>query len=260
MDYEFTTPPPITEEEALGQVAAMGLDRDAVGGDTLRDQTVADGAAPAEPPAPEPAAAAPPEPPPAEEPVPEGKRKCAGCGEILYATETRCWRCGLETAPPAAQTSAAPGAATYAAVPRLEFNRQAVVRNLPIFWISDADADNTLDPDELAVTWGPGNASLDRYVQNGSFTPEFAAAYALIAQPVSLDGFAAAEKTRRQAVLEELNQGRPTLVRTTLADPRDAALRDEAVAVSRDFTLDANARAFEQLCYEVVALKKERSG
>ena len=64
--------------------------------------------APAEPPAPEPAAAAPPEPPPAEEPVPEGKRKCSGCGEILYATETRCWRCGLETAPPVATAPAAP--------------------------------------------------------------------------------------------------------------------------------------------------------
>ena len=122
---------------------------------------------------------------------------------------------------PAATTH---GAATYAAVPRLEFNRQAVVRNLPLFWVRDADADNTLDPDELAVTWGPGNASLGRYVKDGSFTPEFAAAYALIAQPVSLDGLAAAEKTRRQAVLEELGQGRPTLVRTTLTDPRDVQL------------------------------------
>ena len=121
-------------------------------------------------------------------------------------------------------TATAHGAATYAAVPRLEFNRQAVVRDLPLFWVSDADADGTLDPEELAVTWGPGDANLGRYVKDGSFTPEFAAAYALIAQPVSLDGLAAAEKTRRQAVLEELGQGRPTLVRTTLTDPRDVQL------------------------------------
>ena len=114
-----------------------------------------------------------------------------------------------ESTAPAAQASAADGAATYAAVPRLEFNRQAVVRDLPLFWVRDADADSTLDPDELAVTWGPGNASLGRYVKDGSFTPEFAAAYALIAQPVSLDGLAAAEKTRRQAVLEELGPGPP---------------------------------------------------
>jgi hypothetical protein len=119
---------------------------------------------------------------------------------------------------------AAHDAATYAAVPRLQFNRQAVVRNLPLFWVRDADADNALDPDELAVTWGAGNASLGRYVKDGRFTPEFAAAYALIAQPVSLDGLPAAEKTRRQLVMEELAQGRPTLVQTTLADPRDVQI------------------------------------
>ena len=138
---------------------------------------------------------------------------------VLLANAASAAESTSATAAPAATTH---GAATYAAVPRLEFNRQAVVRDLPLFWVRDADADNTLDPDELAVTWGPGNASLGRYVKDGGFTPEFAAAYALIAQPVSLDGLAAAEKTRRQAVLEELNQGRPTLVRTTLADPRDA--------------------------------------
>jgi hypothetical protein len=129
-----------------------------------------------------------------------------------------------ESTATAAPTATAPGPATYAAVPRLEFNRQAVARNLPLFWIRDADADSTLDPDELAVTWGPGDARLDRYVKNGNFTPEFAAAYALIAQPVSLEGLAAIEKTRRQSVLKELGQGRPTLVRTTLADPRDVQL------------------------------------
>lgn len=52
--------------------------------------------APAAPPAPEAAAPAPSEPPAAEQSVPEGKRKCPSCGEILYDTETRCWRCGHE--------------------------------------------------------------------------------------------------------------------------------------------------------------------
>jgi len=146
--------------------------------------------------------------------------------------------CSRETAPATAPASAAPGAATYAAVPRLQFNQQAVVRNLPLFWVSDADADGALDPDELAVTWGPGDARLGRYVEDGSFTPEFATAYALIAQPVSLEGLAADEKTRRQAVLEELGQGRPTLVRTTLADPRDAKLVGH---------LEATARIIERL-------------
>ena len=143
-----------------------------------------------------------------------------------------------ESTAAAAPAATADGAATYAAVPRLEFNRQAVVRDLPLFWVRDADADSTLDPDELAVTWGPGNASLDRYVKDGSFTPEFAAAYALIAKPVSLDGLAAAENTRRQAVLEELGQGRPTLVRTTLTDSRDAQLVGH---------LESTARIIERL-------------
>jgi hypothetical protein len=129
-----------------------------------------------------------------------------------------------QTTPATASAATPNGAATYATVPRLEFNRQAVVRNVPLFWVRDADADDTLDPDELAVTWGPGNASLGRYVKDGSFTPEFAAAYALIAQPVSLDGLAASEKTRRKLVMEELGQGRPTLVRTTLTDARDVQL------------------------------------
>jgi hypothetical protein len=132
--------------------------------------------------------------------------------------------CSRETTPAATPTAAAQGAAAYGAVPRLEFNRQAVVRDLPLFWVSDADADGTLDPEELAVTWGPGEANLGRYVKDGSFTPEFAAAYALVAQPVSLDGLAADEKARRQAVQDELGQGRPTLVRTTLTNPRDAQL------------------------------------
>jgi hypothetical protein len=39
--------------------------------------------------------------PAGEEPVPEGKRRCPGCGEVLYAEEKRCWRCGAELAPAA---------------------------------------------------------------------------------------------------------------------------------------------------------------
>ncbi len=69
----------------------------------------------------------------------------------------------------------------------------------------------------------------------------------------------------------------PRLAEFTLEDPRDlpaftarlarlldpalrAALREEAVAISREFTLDANARAFEQLCREVVARKRQGAG
>ncbi|MCJ7450917.1 MAG: hypothetical protein MUO39_00370, partial [Steroidobacteraceae bacterium] len=94
----------------------------------------------------------------------------------------------------------------------------------PLFWVRDANADGTLDPDELAVTWGPGDASLRRYVKDGRFTPEFAAAYARIARPASFFGLSDAEQTRRKAVVAELQQGRPTLVLTKLTEPRDVQL------------------------------------
>ena len=120
--------------------------------------------------------------------------------------------------------AAASEATPHGSLPRAEFNQRAVERSEPLFWIRDADSDGTLDPSELAVTWGPGAARLDRYVRDGRFTPEFDAAYARIARPMTLDGLAAAEKTRRAAVLAELGQGRPTLVLTTTADARDAEI------------------------------------
>ncbi len=127
-----------------------------------------------------------------------------------------------EPANPAAVT--APHAKKYSAVPRLQFNRQAAELAEPLFWVRDANADGVLDPDELAVTWGPGDASLHRYVQDGRFTPEFAAAYARIARPASFGGLSDAERARRNAVVTELEQGQPTLVLTKLAEPRDVQL------------------------------------
>jgi hypothetical protein len=111
-----------------------------------------------------------------------------------------------------------------ASLPRAEFNQRAVERAEPLFWTRDADSDGVLDPAELAVTWGPGDARLDRYVKAGRFTPEFDATYARITRPMTLDGLAAAEKARRAAVLAELGQGRPTLVLTTITDPREAEI------------------------------------
>jgi hypothetical protein len=112
----------------------------------------------------------------------------------------------------------------YAAVPRVQFNQRAVELPDQPFWVLDANADGALDPDELTVTWGPGDASLRRYVKDGRFTPEFAAAYARIAVPASFGGLSDAERTRRKAVVAELEQGRRTLVLTKLTEPRDVQL------------------------------------
>jgi hypothetical protein len=132
---------------------------------------------------------------------------------------------GLLPGPPV-DVAAGVGDATAgdSSVPRLQFNQRAAELAEPLFWIRDADGDGVIDPDELAVTWGPGDVRLDRYVADGRFTPSFAEAYARIAAPVSFDGLGDGERARRQAVRSELAQGRPTLVLTTLADPRDVRL------------------------------------
>jgi hypothetical protein len=121
----------------------------------------------------------------------------------------------------------------YSSVPRLQFNQRAVERNEPLFWIRDVDVDGAIDPGELAVTWGRGDASLGRYVADGHFTDAFADAFARIASPVSFDGLGASERSRRQAVQAELAQGRPTLVLTTLTAPRDAKLFGHLDKVAR---------------------------
>jgi hypothetical protein len=121
----------------------------------------------------------------------------------------------------------------YSSVPRLQFNQRAVERNEPLFWIRDVDGDGAIDPNELTVTWGRGDASLGRYVADGHFTPAFADAFARIAAPVSFDGLGASERSRRQAVQAELAQGRPTLVLTTLTAPRDAKLVGHLDKVAR---------------------------
>ncbi len=128
---------------------------------------------------------------------------------------------------------AAAAKASYSSVPRLEFNQRAAERNEPLFWIRDADDDGAIDPGELAVTWGPGEARLGSYVADGRFTPAFAAAFARIAAPVAFDGLAGSERARRQAVRTELGQGRPTLVLTTLTAPRDVQLVGHLEKVAR---------------------------
>ena len=133
----------------------------------------------------------------------------------------------------AAATKGEGAKADYSSVPRLQFNQQAVERNEPLFWIRDVNGDGAIDPGELAVTWGPGEARLDRYVAGGHFTPAFADAFVRVATPVSFGGLGASERARRQAVQAELAQGRPTLVLTTLTAPRDVKLVGHLEKVAR---------------------------
>jgi hypothetical protein len=124
-------------------------------------------------------------------------------------------------------------ARTYDALDRLAFNRRAVDYAVPLFWIIDADKDGALDPAELAVTLGLNDDKLDRYVKAGAFTSEFDAVYERLRNAVSMEGLSADERTRRETVLLELSQGRPTLVQTRLANPRDVALVGHMEKVAR---------------------------
>ncbi len=118
----------------------------------------------------------------------------------------------------------APVAKKYDAVARLEFNRRAAEHALPLFWIADKNADGAIDANELAVIWGLGADTLAKYVNNGGFTGDFDSAYARVQQATVVGDLAPEETARRQAVLLELAQGRPTLVQTTLASASDKAV------------------------------------
>jgi hypothetical protein len=141
---------------------------------------------------------------------------CVGLWGVACATEKP-----VELPPPPAPPPA-PAPLDTSAVPRLQFNRSVVERGAPLFWIADENKNNALDPVELAVTWGGG--PLDAWVKDGAFTEQFRALYASLGSPPTTTGLAADEAARRQAVLAELAQGRPTVLRTVLTDPIDKAV------------------------------------
>jgi hypothetical protein len=146
-----------------------------------------------------------------------------------------------ETAAPAPPPPAAPPVevpAKFEGIPRLQFNTLAATLDLPLFWIADADSDGKIDPAELAVLWGGARQGAP-FVENGRFTPAFKAAFEAMLK-VKNEGYlgpglSEAEKTRRAAVLAELAQGRPSLVRTDLkgASAEDRALVQHVLEMAR---------------------------
>lgn len=114
----------------------------------------------------------------------------------------------------------------YAQLSRDDFNRRAAEEFLPLFWREDANRDGKLQADELAVLWGYGEDKRSDWVETQTgFTPKFIEAYRAMAQPDPRPNDAAEQK-RRDAVLLELSQGRPTLVQTdlTVRPPTDTNL------------------------------------
>ncbi len=104
----------------------------------------------------------------------------------------------------------------YAALERQDFNTRAAERFLPFFWREDADNDGSIDPGEIDILTGMRQA--DRAIwldDSGRFTEEFRSAYRAMSQPLPAPSDTAEQK-RRQLVVDELAQGRPTLVANDL--------------------------------------------
>jgi len=156
------------------------------------------------------------------------QRAIATSGALLGLALALCTAaCGEDKAPaaePKRIARAQPKANAYGKIERLRFNQLAVRLNLPLYWVRDANENKAIDPAEVAaLRFYPTQGE---WVANGAFTKEFAKAYAAIAAldgapPVPAEGFAE-DRARRRAVVEDLDQGRPTLV---LADLK--ALSDE---------------------------------
>ena len=92
-------------------------------------------------------------------------------------------------------------------VSRLDWNRIAVHLNMPVFWVEDANGDGKADDSELTT--------LEFY---GQKAPSFDEARSKIAEAAKAP---LPEDKRRQLVLQDLDAGRPTLVRNDFTKASD---------------------------------------
>ncbi len=137
--------------------------------------------------------------------------------------------------PPAAEIPVPPGAKLeapttkrpHAVVARARFNQLAVRLDLPLFWNNDKNGDGAVDADEiveLAFYDATNIGGPSRWVDGGALTAEFEAAYAKIEKTANAPPPAGddAEAQRRRLVIEDLEQGAPTLVYTDMRRVSDA--------------------------------------
>lgn len=105
----------------------------------------------------------------------------------------------------------------YDALKREDFNRRAAENYLPLFWRNDANGNGAIDPTELAVLWGFPQSDLHAWLgSDGAFTARFAEAFAQM-QSAAVSAQAVRDSKRHELILQELAQGRPTLVQTDLS-------------------------------------------
>lgn len=97
------------------------------------------------------------------------------------------------------------------------FNAAAQERFLPLFWRADANGNETVDPEELAVLWGPWTETRGTFVGADGFTEAFDAAFESLSKAEDEAGLSEEEQKRRGLLRQELAQGKPTLVETDLS-------------------------------------------
>jgi hypothetical protein len=169
--------------------------------------------------------------------------------------------CGEQPAAEGAQKKPevkAPPPPAHDRVPRLRFNQLAVRLNLPLYWVRDADEDKAIEPSEVAALRFYPTAGT--WVADGAFTREFEDAYEKIAAldkaPAVADTAPADDKARREAVIEELDQGRPTLVLSDLSGATAQEKKLLAVMLEAGDLIDtlyAHATGITALANEVPA-------
>ncbi len=154
------------------------------------------------------------------------KRTAVACLAVLSLTA--CPEEKHEAAPvaPVAQPPPPPKPKALDTLSRSDFNFRAQERFLPLFWRTDANGNKALEPEELAVLWGPQNAARADYVSDKGFTAKFEEAWAALQKPADMSKLDPAEAKRQGALALELSQGRPTLVEydVTQGSPQDKAL------------------------------------
>jgi hypothetical protein len=135
---------------------------------------------------------------------------------------------------------------------REDFNRRAAEKFLPLFWREDTNRDGVLQPNELVVLWGYGDSDPTHWVNaQQKFTSQFEQAYRSMLQPDrSTDS--KDDPERHKLVLQELAQGRPTLVETDLTHETPANtgavrhLMNAAAGVERIFAKQKGVAEFAE--------------
>ena len=138
---------------------------------------------------------------------------------------TACAHSPPEPVAPATQVRKVVKLDSLTGVARMDFNRRAAELSLPLFWRTDANQDGALNVFELGVLWGVGEGTRALWIDDqGAFTDKMTKAHQAIGA-----SSAAVVAGRDKLVLEELAQGRPTLVETDLSK---ASTEDKAMVAA----------------------------